>query len=61
MTHVTEMDRLLTMAELLAALKNQYSRRTVYAWVKLGMPHSRIRGKLWFPKDEVFQWLKSKN
>ena len=39
-------------------LKHQFSRYTIYRWVEqYGMPHKRIRGKLWFPKAEVIQWL----
>ena len=51
-------DNLLTLAELLELLRHQYSRYTIYRWVqRYGMPHKRIRGKLWFPKTEVIQWL----
>ncbi len=51
-------DNLITMDQLLALLKHQYKKRTVYKWVQqCGMPHKRIRGRLWFPKGEVIQWL----
>lgn len=50
-------DNLLTMEELLSLLRHQYSKRTVYNWVQEGMPHKKIRGRLWFPKVEVFDWL----
>ncbi len=50
-------DNLITMDELLDILRNQYSRRTVYNWVQEGMPHKKIRGKLWFPRSEVLSWL----
>jgi len=51
-------ENLLTMEELLAMLKHQYSVYTIYRWVqRYGMPHRRLRGKLWFPKTEVIQWL----
>ena len=51
-------EKLITMDELLTMLRHQYSRYTVYRWVQRdGMPHKRIRGKLWFPKAEVIQWL----
>ena len=54
----TFFDNLITMNELMTMLKGQYSVRTVYRWVQRnGMPHKRIRGKLWFPKTEVIQWL----
>jgi excisionase family DNA binding protein len=55
-------DNLLTVQELLAMLKGRYSVHTVYRWVqRCGMPHKRIRGKLWFPKAEVIQWLERSN
>jgi excisionase family DNA binding protein len=51
-------ENLLTLQELLEMLRHQYSRYTIYRWVqRCGMPHKRIRGKLWFPKAEVIQWL----
>ena len=50
-------DNHISMPELLVFLHKQYSRRTVYKWVDEGMPHKKIRGKLWFPKDAVCQWL----
>lgn len=51
-------DNLLTMEELLTMLRHQYSVYTIYRWVqRQGMPHRRIKGKLWFPKTEVIQWL----
>lgn len=54
----TVFDNLLTMEELLTMLRHQYSVYTIYRWVqRQGMPHRRIKGKLWFPKTEVVQWL----
>jgi hypothetical protein len=50
---------LIPMEELLLLLKKQYCRRTIYRWVDLGMPHKRIRSRLWFPKDEVIKWILS--
>jgi len=50
-------ENLMTMEEFLLMLKHQYCRRTVYRWIQQGMPHIRIRSKLWFPKDEVVLWL----
>ena len=51
-------ENLITMNELLSMLKQQYSVYTIYKWVqRYAMPHKRIRGKLWFPKAEVIQWL----
>jgi predicted DNA-binding transcriptional regulator AlpA len=53
----TFFDNLLTMDDLLAMLRNQYSRRTIYRWIHEGMPCKKIRSRLWFPKDEVASWL----
>ncbi len=54
----TFLDDMLTMDELLKLLKNQYSKHTIYRWVQReGMPHKRIKGKLWFPKSNVCLWL----
>ncbi|NBT58101.1 DNA-binding protein [bacterium] len=51
-------ENLITMDDLLELLRHQYSRYTIYRWVeRYEMPHKRIRGKLWFPKTEVIQWL----
>jgi excisionase family DNA binding protein len=51
-------ENLVTMDELLVMLRHQYSRHTIYRWVeRYEMPHKRIRGKLWFPRTEVIQWL----
>jgi excisionase family DNA binding protein len=51
-------DNLITFEELLAMLKHQYSKPTIYRWVqRQGMPHKRIKGKLWFPKTDVIHWL----
>jgi transposase len=51
-------DNLITMQELHTLLKGQYTKRTIYRWVEReGMPHKKIRGKLWFPKTEAIQWL----
>jgi excisionase family DNA binding protein len=51
-------ENLLTIEELLTMLRHQYSKYTIYRWVQqYEMPHKRIRGKLWFPKNEVIEWL----
>ena len=51
-------DNLITFDELLEMLKHQYSKHTIYRWVhREGMPHRKIRGKLWFPIDQVKIWL----
>ena len=50
---------LLTMEELLALLKNQYSKYTVYRWIqKKEIPHIKIKGKLWFSQKEICAWIK---
>ena len=51
-------DNLLSMEELLVVLRHQYSRATIYRWKQQGMPCVRLKGKLWFPKDEIFLWMK---
>jgi len=57
-TYLNFFDDMLTMDELLRMLKNQYSKHTIYRWVQReGMPHRRIKGKLWFPKSSVCLWL----
>jgi predicted DNA-binding transcriptional regulator AlpA len=49
---------LLTMDELLALLKNQYSKHTVYRWIQReAMPHIKIKGKLWFSQKAVCTWI----
>jgi len=51
-------DDLLTMDELLQLLKHQYSKHTIYRWIqKEGMPYVKLKGKLWFSKKSVCQWL----
>lgn len=51
-------ENLFTFEELLLLLRHQYSRKTVYRWIyRLGMPHQKIMGKIWFPKDDVIRWL----
>ena len=49
---------LLTMEELLMLLKSQYSKHTIYRWIqKEGMPHIKLKGKLWFSKNAVATWF----
>jgi predicted DNA-binding transcriptional regulator AlpA len=52
-------DNLVRLDELLAHLRHAYSRKTVYAWVckENGLPHKKIKGKLWFCLSEVDEWL----
>jgi len=55
-------DNLVPMKVLLTLLKEwlqkDFSRHTIYKWVREGMPHEKIRGDLYFPPDEVALWLK---
>jgi len=53
----TLFDSLITMDELMAMLKHQYCRRTIYRWIGQGMPYKRIRSRYWFPKNEVILWI----
>lgn len=46
----------IAMPELLEMFHHQYSRRTIYRWKSEGMPHKKIKNKLWFPKAEVCKW-----
>ena len=51
-------DDLLTMDELLELLRHQYSKHTIYRWIQHeGMPFIKLRGRLWFSKTSVCQWL----
>lgn len=51
-------DNLITMEELLCMLKGQWSKKTIYNWIaREGFPAKKIRGKWWFPKTDVIQWL----
>lgn len=50
----------ISLEELLQVLKQKYSRHTVYRWVGQGLPHKKVSGKLWFPKDEAINWLLTK-
>ena len=54
---VTFFDKLITLEELLALLKGQYCRRSIYRWINEGMPYKKIRRRLWFPKEDVLLWL----
>ena len=57
-TSSTLFENLMTFDELVLMLRDQYSRRSIYNWVhRAGMPHKKIRGKLWFPRDDVIDWL----
>ncbi len=58
-TNTSFFNDLITMEELLALLKNQYSKYTIYRWVQhLEIPHMKIKGKLWFSEKEICDWIK---
>ncbi len=58
-TKTTFFSDLITMDELLALLKNQYSKYTVYRWIQREeMPHIKIKGKLWFSQKAICSWIK---
>ena len=52
-------ENLVTVEELLLLLNHQYCRRTIYRWLDEGIPHKKIRSRLWFPKDEAINWILS--
>jgi len=58
--NTSKMDRLfenlMTMDELRAATKHQFSKCAVYHFVQRGMPHVKIKRKLWFP-PEALRWI----
>lgn len=50
-------ENLKTLEEFLELTRHQYKRQSIYKWVSQeGMPHKKIRGKLWFP-PEALTWL----
>lgn len=51
-------ENLITLEELLEVMRHAYSKHTVYRWTQRhGMPHRKIRGRLWFPVPDTFEWL----
>lgn len=48
---------LVPLDELLRRLPG-FTRHAVYKWVREGMPHEKIRGRLFFNPDEVALWIK---
>jgi hypothetical protein len=50
-------ENLLTMNEFLDLMKGRFSKWSVYKWVQDGIPHKKIRSRLFFPKTEALQWL----
>jgi hypothetical protein len=51
-------ENLITLDELVGRLHGKFSRHAVYKWVKEGLPHEKIRGRLLFDPSEVALWLK---
>lgn len=51
-------ENLVTFRELVdQSLKGHYADVTVYKWVRRGLPHHKIRGKLFFSPKDVALWL----
>lgn len=50
-------ENLMTLDELLESMRHGFSRHAVYKWVKVGLPHEKIRGRLYFCPREVALWL----
>lgn len=50
-------DNLISLKELLAELNHEFKQNTVYHWVQQGIPNRKIRGRLWFDRDEARAWL----
>lgn len=51
-------ENLITLDELMASLRGQYTKGTLYQWVHQGMPKEKIGGKLWFDRGQVSRWIK---
>lgn len=54
-------DNLITIDEFLASLCHQYKRRTIYKWIKEGLPCQKIRGRLWIHADKARRWLQHRS
>lgn len=56
-------ENLMTVPEFMAEASKwlrrpePIARNTVYKWVRQGMPKRKIRGELYFSRDEVALWL----
>lgn len=50
-------ENLMTLDELHLSLNEQYSKGTLYQWVRQGMPKRKIGGKLWFDRNRVRKWI----
>ncbi len=49
-------DNLLSVGELAADLG--FAHVTIYQWIRQGVPHRKIRGRLFFDAAEVAEWMK---
>lgn len=52
-----DITKLLSIDELLEALKHKFTKSAVYHWVQQGCPVQRIRRRLYFDLSEVMLWL----
>jgi excisionase family DNA binding protein len=51
-------ENLITIEQFVEMTKGVYTRDTVYKWInRAGMPHKKLRGRVWLPLDEVEEWL----
>lgn len=51
-------DNHITLDELVAWMRDQYKKDTIYKWcAKEGFPHRKIAGRLWFDREKVSKWL----
>lgn len=51
-------ENLITFDELLVLLKGQYSKKTIYRWIRMeNFPAKKMRGRYWFPLADVELWL----
>lgn len=49
-------ENLLTLDQFIEKMNGAFSKATVYGWITNGMPHKKIRGRLFFVPDS-FVWL----
>lgn len=57
-------DSMVTVPELQSLLeqwfRRRYTRKTVYKWVNEGMPHEKVRGRIFVSPEKVATWLRRK-
>lgn len=49
-------ENLITIKEFLEAARHSYTEVTVRRWLRAGMPHRKIGGKIWLDPSEVMDW-----